>query len=138
MTKPTTPRATRQRAAVSAALAESGEFRSAQDLHALLRERDEAVGLTTVYRCLQALSAAGEIDAVRRDDGEVVYRRCSPDHHHHLTCRSCNSTVEIEAPDVEAWARSVAAAHAYTQVSHTVELVGLCPACAAATAVKGG
>ena len=52
-------RATRQRAAVATVLDELDEFRSAQDLHALLRERGDAVGLTTVYRTLQALADAG-------------------------------------------------------------------------------
>ncbi|MCI0687697.1 MAG: transcriptional repressor, partial [Sporichthyaceae bacterium] len=45
-------RATRQRAAVAAVLADTNDFRSAQELHAILRSRGERVGLTTVYRTL--------------------------------------------------------------------------------------
>ena len=54
MTSPAQPRqrTTRQRVAVSALLAESGEFRSAQDIHAALRARGDSVGLATVYRNL--------------------------------------------------------------------------------------
>ena len=76
-------RQTRQRTAVRAALDGREEFMSAQQLHDVLRHQGESVGLTTVYRSLQGLAEAGEVDLLVTDDGETVYRRCSPDHHHH-------------------------------------------------------
>ena len=123
-------RPTRQRAAVSAVLASVADFRSAQELHELLRNRGEAVGLTTVYRTLQALSEAGEVDVLRTDEGESIYRRCSGGHHHHLVCRSCGRAVEVEDTQVEKWAETVARQHGFVDVLHTVEVVGLCPSCA--------
>lgn len=122
-------RSTRQRAAVSALLAETDEFRSAQDLHDLLRRRGDAVGLTTVYRTLQTLAEAGEVDVLRTDDGEAVYRRCSTGHHHHLVCRGCGRTVEVAGPTVERWADQVAAEHGFSEVSHTLEIFGACAEC---------
>lgn len=127
----TTPaRSTRQRAAVAAVLDELDDFRSAQSLHAMLRQRGERIGLTTVYRSLQALSDAGEIDSLRTDDGETVYRRCSSSHHHHLVCRECGRTVEVEGPAVERWARRTASDNGFVDVSHTLEVFGTCSACA--------
>lgn len=123
-------RPTRQRAAVATALAENEEFRSAQELHALLRESGEKVGLATVYRTLQAMAADGEIDMLRTDDGEAVYRRCSTGHHHHLVCRSCGRTVEVEGPEVERWAGRVSVANGFTDIEHTLEIVGTCGDCA--------
>jgi Fur family ferric uptake transcriptional regulator len=123
-------RATRQRAAIAAALSEVDSFLSAQDLHALLREQGAAVGLTTVYRNLQAMSDRGEVDVVRRSDGEALYRMCETgEHHHHLVCRSCGFSVEIESDDVERWTRRVAKRHRFSEVSHDVELFGLCEEC---------
>ena len=52
-------RSTRQRAAISALLETVEDFRSAQELHDALRERGENIGLTTVYRTLQAMATAG-------------------------------------------------------------------------------
>ncbi|XTZ18566.1 Fur family transcriptional regulator [Micromonospora echinospora] len=127
----TAVRNTRQRTAVSALLAEVEGFHSAQDLHAMLRERGERVGLTTVYRTLQGLADAGEIDVMRPPGGEHLYRRCSEGHHHHLVCRSCGRTVEVAGPAVETWADRVAAQHGYSDVSHTLEIFGTCPSCAA-------
>ncbi|MGO4340189.1 Fur family transcriptional regulator [Phycicoccus sp. Soil748] len=123
-------RPTRQRAAVAALLAGTGEFRSAQELHALLRAGGDKVGLATVYRNLQAMAADGEIDMLRTDDGEAVYRACSTGHHHHLVCRDCGRTVEVEGPTVEAWATRVSAEHGFTDVHHTLEIFGTCAGCA--------
>lgn len=122
-------RSTRQRTAVLTALAEVDDFRSTQELHEYLRRRGDAVGLTTVYRTLQALAEAGEVDVIVREDGESVYRQCSSTHHHHLVCRNCGRTVEVEGPAVERWATRVAADHGFTDVSHTLEIFGVCSTC---------
>lgn len=122
-------RQTRQRTAVKAALDSRDDFMSAQQLHDLLRHQGESVGLTTVYRSLQGLAEAGEVDLLVTDDGETVYRRCSPEHHHHLVCRSCGRTVEITGPAVETWADAVAREHGFTDISHTLEVFGLCGDC---------
>lgn len=125
-------RHTRQRAAVRALLAETEGFHSAQELHMMLRERGERIGLTTVYRTLQGLADSGEVDVMHADGGEARYRRCAATgHHHHLVCRDCGHTLEVEGPAVEAWADRVAAAYGFTDVGHTVEVFGTCPACAA-------
>ncbi len=126
-------RNTSQRAAISDLLGDTDEFVSAQDLHASLRATGSTVGLATVYRALQEMATAGAVDVVRHHNGEVRYRRCAvPSHHHHLVCRACGRTEEIDAPAVEAWARSVAEQYGYTAVDHDVELFGLCATCTAA------
>jgi Fur family ferric uptake transcriptional regulator len=137
MTEPAAPevpgrRTTRQRSALVALLDELDGFRSAQDLHALLRERGDSVGLATVYRALQALVDDGQLDVLRGADGEAAYRRCSPAHHHHLVCRSCGRTVEVADPPVERWAARMAAEHGFTEVQHQVEVFGICATCTAA------
>jgi Fur family transcriptional regulator, ferric uptake regulator len=122
-------RPTRQRRAVAEVLGTFSDFRSAQEIHELLTRRGETVGLATVYRTLQRLADAGEVDVLRTEDGEAIYRRCSPAHHHHLVCRTCAATVEVEGPAVERWTRSIAEEHGYADVSHTLEIFGVCAAC---------
>ncbi|AZI56861.1 transcriptional repressor [Nakamurella antarctica] len=127
-------RNTSQRAAISDLLSETGEFASAQDLHSQLRSGGSTVGLATVYRALQEMAAAGDVDSVRNESGEILYRRCAqPLHHHHLVCRSCGNTQEIDAPHVEKWARTVAQDFGFTDVDHHMELFGLCAACSGTT-----
>jgi Fur family ferric uptake transcriptional regulator len=122
-------RPTRQRRAVAAVLEECSEFRTAQQVHESLRAAGDSVGLSTVYRALQAMAEAGEIDVLRSDAGEAAYRKCSDSHHHHLVCRSCGQTVEVDGPAVEKWTRAMAAEHGFTDVSHTLEIFGTCANC---------
>jgi Fur family ferric uptake transcriptional regulator len=122
-------RPTKQRAAVAAVLADVDEFRSAQELHALLREAGAKVGLATVYRTLQSMAADGSIDMLRTADGEAVYRACSTGHHHHLVCRQCGKTVEVEGPAVERWADRISEEHGFSDVQHTLEIFGTCADC---------
>lgn len=122
-------RPTRQRRAVADVLESFDDFRSAQEIHGLLTARGQTVGLATVYRTLQRLADADEVDVLRTEEGEAVYRRCSPTHHHHLVCRTCGATVEVEGPAVERWTRAIADEHGYADLSHHLEIFGTCPAC---------
>ena len=126
---PAPQRRTRQRAAVDQILSHLEEFRTAQQIHDVLRHQGDSVGLTTVYRTLQAMVESGELDALRTDDGETAYRRCSQGHHHHLVCRTCGRTVEVSGPAVERWASAVADEHGFRDVSHDLEIFGTCGAC---------
>ena len=128
MTGPT--RATRQHNAVTQALASTDRFKSAQEIYSDLRAGGDTVGLTTVYRHLQALATAGSVDVLRADDGETLYRFCGTDaHHHHLVCRSCGVSIEVKAPSVERWAAQIGAEHGFTELVHDVEIFGTCRKC---------
>ena len=125
------PRPTKQRLAVLEALASVDDFRSAQEVHEILSSSGSPVGLATVYRTLQLYADQGDVDVLRREDGEAIYRRCSETHHHHLVCRSCGRTVEVADPPVERWAARVAAEHGFADVQHQVEVFGTCSGCVA-------
>ena len=127
-------RRTKQRAAVEDILHGSEDVRTAQQLHAELRSAGAGVGLTTVYRNLAQMAEAGEVDVLLSEDGEARYRACSASHHHHLVCRSCGYTIEVTADVVERWARRTAERNGFSEVSHTLEIIGLCDTCARSTA----
>ncbi|MDQ4144947.1 MAG: transcriptional repressor [Actinomycetota bacterium] len=130
MTNENVGRNTRQRAELERALRDAGGFRSAQELHGQLRGSGSKIGLTTVYRNLQALSESGAVDVLPSGEGESIYRLCATEgHHHHLVCRSCGTSVEIASDEVEQWAERTARAHGFTGVTHTAELYGLCGRC---------
>jgi len=126
-------RNTWQRERVREALAGAPGFVSAQSLHATLRGENTGIGLATVYRALAGLAAQGDADSLQSPEGEALYRACSTSgHHHHLICRSCGRTVEIEASDVEQWAKRTAERHGFSDAEHIVDIFGLCSDCAAA------
>jgi Fur family ferric uptake transcriptional regulator len=123
-------RVTRQGQAVLSVVNSSENFRSAQDIHAQLRAAGQTVGLTTVYRHLALLTEEGRLDALQTADGELVYRRCHSDqHHHHVVCRRCGRGNEVELPDLERWAEATATALGYSEITHTVEVFGICAEC---------
>ncbi|MFV0253784.1 MAG: Fur family transcriptional regulator [Beutenbergiaceae bacterium] len=124
-------RMTRQRAALAELLEETPDFNSAQQLHTMLKDAGHNVGLATVYRTLQTMAEAGDVDVLRLEDGEARYRRCARGHHHHLVCRECGRAVELAGEAVERWAARIAQEHDFVEVEHTAELVGTCRDCAA-------
>jgi Fur family ferric uptake transcriptional regulator len=131
-------RNTWQREAVREALGSNAGFVSAQSLHSGLRGTGSPIGLATVYRALSELAVEGDADSLQSDQGEALYRACTPgQHHHHLICRNCGLTVELEADAVEAWAHQVAIKNGFTQPSHIVDVFGLCAECSRAVDAPG-
>jgi Fur family ferric uptake transcriptional regulator len=125
-------RTTRQRTAILQLLQEADSFLSAQEMYDALRNKGLKVGLTTVYRNLQTMVDMNEVDVVRREDGESIFRRCDAgDHHHHLVCRSCGFTVELANDQLEKWTTTLAKKHRFSDVTHHLELFGLCRSCSA-------
>lgn len=123
-------RNTAQRREVIGVLSRVGGFISAQELHALISRDGGRIALATVYTQLKALVTSGDVDVVMTDRGENLYRRCVVDtHHHHLACRRCGATIEVDAPDLETWARQLAERHGYGDLRHVLELNGICAAC---------
>lgn len=122
-------RQTWQRAAVRDLMERTEEFRTAQQVHDLLREEGAKVGLATVYRALQSMAEADEVDVLRTPEGENAYRSCSRGHHHHLVCRSCGYSIEIHPEALERWAADIAREHGFTDTGHELEIFGLCRNC---------
>lgn len=114
---------------VLTALERVGGFASAQELHLVLKRNHESIGLTTVYRALQGLVNDKNVDLLRKEDGEAIYRLCGENHHHHLVCKSCGKTVEIEGGAIEKWAMKAASKNGFRQIGHTAEIFGLCSDC---------
>jgi Fur family ferric uptake transcriptional regulator len=111
------------------ALEKAGGFASAQEVHQLITEQGDRIGLTTIYRALQSLQKDNSVDLLRRDDGEAIYRLCGGTHHHHLVCSNCGRTVEIEGGAIEKWAEAVAKQHGYRDAGHSAEIFGICSHC---------
>ncbi len=120
---------TRQRLRVLDALAAEPHDASAQKIHGWLRNRGEKIGLATVYRTLALLSERGAIDALMHRPGEICYRLCGDEHHHHLVCSECHRVVELGDCELEPWLDQLGAAHGFTVTNHTVEVTGVCPDC---------
>jgi len=125
-------RSTRQRLRVLEVLADEPGDATAQQIYARLRDRDERVGLATVYRTVALLTESGLIDALAHRPGEMCYRLCGEGHHHHLLCSRCHRVVELEECDIGPWLDKVADDHGFVATEHRLEVTGICADCRAA------
>jgi Fur family ferric uptake transcriptional regulator len=82
-----------------------------------------------------------EIQLVRRCDfGDGAYRyevSIGGEHHHHVICRSCHGVQTLDRCMAEGLER-VAREMGYVDVSHTLELFGICSKCQQKEGRKGG
>jgi len=105
---------------------------TAQELHARLRSRGENLGLATVYRTLALLSEAGAVDQLSHHPGELCYRWCGDEHHHHLVCDRCHRVVELADCDLDGWLARLSAEHGFVPTGHRLDVTGVCAGCRAA------
>lgn len=121
---------TKQKQALALALGSAEGFLSARELHGRILDSGASVGQATVYAQLRAMAEAGLVDTLRGPSGETLYRRCGLDaHHHHLVCRSCGHSVELDVPEVEALGQQVAEREGFSDLHHVLELSGICAGC---------
>ena len=124
----TTVRYTRQAAAVVAVMSGMPVFCDARGIHEVVRWTGGRVGLATVYRHLRVLAEQGSVDTIRGAGSETRYRLRRGSFTHHLTCRVCGHSVEVDGREVWDWAQRAASLAGFTLTGHTVELAGVCPA----------
>ncbi len=113
-------------------------FLSSQEIHKQLKARGDSLGLATVYRQLEILVEEGHLDSIVSPKGEKLFRHCGvdEDHHHHIICKKCGSTRQIEISEVEAMAEMAAKKYGFSDVSHSLEIFGLCEKCSRALGQK--
>ena len=94
---------------------------------------------SSVYRNLAALEQAGVVRRVLTDEefGRYELTEELTGHHHHVVCSNCGAVEDVDfAPGFEETLESQLAELAdrtgFSTVSHRLDLIGLCRACAAA------
>jgi Fur family ferric uptake transcriptional regulator len=101
---------------------------SAQDLYVELRNRNQSMGLATVYRSLDALKLEGLVQVRTLANGESLYSLAHQDKHH-LTCLQCGRSVPIEECPVHDLEDRLSGSHEFKVFYHTLEFFGLCAEC---------
>jgi Fur family transcriptional regulator, ferric uptake regulator len=122
------------RVAVVQYLAEQSCCRSAQEIFDGIRGTGRPVGIASVYRALDTLSALRLVLRIDIGDGVARYEPTQADghHHHHLVCGRCGSVEPFEDPTLERALVRVAESHGYAMDGHDVVLHGACGDCGAA------
>ena len=101
---------------------------SGQELHRRLHEGEFSMGLTTVYRNLQALVKQGLVRSRNLPTGEVLYAPVDRDIHH-LTCVDCGQTQRLNGCPVKDIKFPESEGQSFELLFHTLEFFGLCEHC---------
>jgi Fur family ferric uptake transcriptional regulator len=101
---------------------------SAQDLYLELRQREQNIGLATIYRSLEALKLQGAVKARTLASGESVYSSIHKDQHY-LTCVDCGQSIPIDECPVHDLENKLEKSHHFKVYYHTLEFFGLCQQC---------
>lgn len=101
---------------------------SAQDLYVELRNRNQGMGLATVYRALDSLKLEGVVQVRTQANGESLYSTVQEDRHH-LTCLQCGASIPINECPVHELEHQLHQSYQFKIFYHTLEFFGLCTQC---------
>lgn len=121
-------RTTPQRVAIYNLIQESGDHLSALEICARVQHNLPTITEATVYRTLSFLTQQGLILAAHIGGGSLVYEIAGRQHHH-LICRSCGATHEIDHQLLAKLYQEFQSGTGYCIDSMHVTFFGLCPSC---------
>jgi len=127
-------RLTRQRRAVLEAVANAPSSQSPLQVYDAARKHCPELGLTTVYRTLDALSEMGVLRRVHGLDHCEGFVTAGAAHGHTVVCTNCGRTTEFTDCDLHAVAEAAARQTGYRITEHFLQLTGLCSNCHALSA----
>lgn len=101
----------------------------AESVHNKLKGKK--INEVTVYRTLTSLEEGGMLKRVDLRKNSVYYE-LNKEHHHHIVCTNCNEMEDFKSDEVEnILRRIVVKSSKFKNIKeHSMELFGLCRACA--------
>jgi Fur family ferric uptake transcriptional regulator len=109
-------------------LLENSEHRhvSAEDVYRMLLEKDEEIGLATVYRVLTQFEAAGLVTRHNFEGGHAVFELDRGQHHDHIVCITCGKVEEFMDASIEKRQKEIAEEHGFEMADHSLIIYGRC------------
>lgn len=102
---------------------------TAEDVYKKLLNRNEEIGLATVYRVLTQFEGAGLVSRRHFEGGQSVFELNDGEHHDHLVCVQCGTIVEFVDPIIEERQTAIAREHGFRIEDHSLVVYGHCIAC---------
>jgi len=122
---------TPEREAVLETFINAEKMLTPSQLHQMVLQQTDYVGLTTVYRLLEVLTKL-QLATPFLQDGEIFYTFCTGQHHHHFVCLECKRVQDVfECPTIQNVSQYG------TISSHKLDLFGRCVNCEEAAREEG-
>ncbi len=122
-------RVTAPRLAVLTSVLGEGQHRDAEAIANAARKRIGALSTQAVYDNLHILEEAGLIRRIQPSGHPARYEARVGDNHHHLVCRSCGLTADVDCAVGAAPCLEPSATHGFSVQEAEVIFWGLCPQC---------
>ena len=122
-------RLTSQRLAVLSAIEEHPDHPDAASIAKAARRRAGSISTQAVYNVLDALTDAGLIRRIEPAGSPALYETRVGDNHHHVVCRSCGTTVDVDCVVGHAPCLEPSLTHGFVVDEAEVTFWGLCRAC---------
>jgi Fe2+ or Zn2+ uptake regulation protein len=122
-------RATGSRVAVYAAVVGLGGHPDVQAIVAAVHEGGETISTQAVYDCLASLTGAGLLRRIEPAGSPARYEARVGDNHHHVVCRSCGATEDIDCAVGAAPCLEPGSTGGFAVDEAEVTFWGLCPGC---------
>lgn len=95
---------------------------TAEDVYRQLLERNEDIGLATVYRVLTQFESAGLVIKHNFEGGQAVFELDRGGHHDHMVDVDSGKVTEFVSEEIERLQREIAHAHGFELVEHKLVL----------------
>ncbi len=126
-------RATDQRMQILQVIGEnSDKHLSNEEIHELVRNVNQDIGLATIYRTTQLLAQLGILTTLSLGDGKERYeiKKETEGHtHHHLICSICGNVSEVQEDLLDELEKKVFVEHGFHVLDHQLKFVGVCADC---------
>jgi Fur family transcriptional regulator, stress-responsive regulator len=109
---------------------------TAEDVAEAVRGEIGAISRQAVYDALGILAEKGIIRRIQPAGSPALYEDRVGDNHHHLICRTCGKTVDVDCAVGDTPCLTAADASGYRIDEAEVVFWGVCPECLAANRVR--
>jgi Fe2+ or Zn2+ uptake regulation protein len=124
-------RLTEPRLAVAELIVDHDGHFTASELAATASQRRLGVSRATLFRTLDLMVELGAVERLDLPNGEHAYVPCAAAHHHHVVCRRCGRTAEVDDAGLNEAVREIERTSGFRIDTHRLELFGLCRHCQA-------
>ena len=122
-------RLTPQRLIILAAIEDSDEHISAEDIYAQVVARYPNVNISTVYRTLELLKKLGMVYEINLGEGRIRFHSEGSGHHHHLICQSCGTVIDIDEATLSSLKDALLHDYGFQAELRHVGVFGICEKC---------
>jgi Fur family transcriptional regulator, ferric uptake regulator len=127
-------RQTRQRDAILKVLTAANGPLSVPEIYKLAK-KGNPLGIATVYRAINLLLEAKQIQSVILPSGETRYESADLGHHDHFQCRNCGHVYDLSVCPLHLASGTIIPG-GFIVEDHEMTLYGTCPDCASTNGKK--